>query len=166
MKITLFKTVQDKKPLSTTTLQQFLEDIKDGKWKKEVLTLRAKNSIASFKAAKIRLPGVTVSGNFLNRDSNLPLNKKLKEHSGYIAIDVDLKDNPNLRAHDLVDKDAVAQFVSCSGKGKKIIYACTKVKTAEEHRRIYDACAERLAKLDIKLNIDPIVKKYCITTIR
>lgn len=121
--------------------------VKSGRWQKVIGTLREKKG-ALFKKYKKLLPCVTISGKFKTR-------KQLVKHSGLICIDVDKKDNPTLRVQDIVDKDCIAQFASCSGEGIKIIYKCKKVKTPAEHRRIYDAVVKRL---NVVLKADPIVK--------
>jgi hypothetical protein len=158
-KFTLFKNSFTDSPESRFDFADFIEKIETGHWKKLVEAVRAKysNEIA-FKKSKAKLPAVTISGDFKTRDKNVDLKHRLKQHSGMICIDVDKKDNVKMRAGDLVDKDCLAQFTSCSGEGIKIIYRCTPVKSAEEHRRIYDAVMERLERKHIRLKADPIVK--------
>lgn len=158
MKFSLFKNSRTDLPEGTLTLEQFVNAVKTGQWKKQVSNLRQNKDGKYYKKLKARLPAVTVSGDFKTRDKYLDLSKRLKKHSGYIAIDVDKKDNPKMRVADLVDRDALAQFASAGGEGIKIIYACTPVATAEEHRRIYDAVVQRLEKRGITLKVDPIVK--------
>lgn len=158
-KFTLFKNSFTDLPEGKFDFPDFIDKIETGHWKKLVEAVRAKysNEIA-FKKSKAKLPAVTISGDFKTRDKNVDLKHRLKQHSGMICIDVDKKDNVKMRAGDLVDKDCLAQFTSCSGEGIKIIYKCTPVKSAEEHRRIYDAVMERLQKKAIRLKADPIVK--------
>lgn len=157
-KFSLFKSSFADEPDDKLSLDDFIERIKTGYWKKVVEALRAKREQPAFKKLKIKLPAVTVSGDFKTRDKQIDLPHRLKQHTGLICLDVDRKDNPKLRTGDLVDKECIAQFLSCSGEGLKIIYACTPVKTAEEHRRIYDAAVQRLEKKGIRLKVDPIVK--------
>jgi len=155
--ISYFSKSKTQLPSDKLELDEWLHDIKTGKWKKPIEALRQKKDKA-FNIAKNNLPCVTVSGTFKTRDVATALQEKLIKHSGFICIDVDKKDNPKMRAVDLVDKDCYAQFISCSGEGKKIIYRCPPVSTAEEHRRIYDAVIKRLHDKGIKLKADPIVK--------
>jgi hypothetical protein len=158
-KITLFKNSFAEKPAEQLTFLEFIEHTKKGKWNKVVLKLRGvKENERSFKMLKKKLPAVTVSGNFSSRDTSIELSERLDSHSGLICIDVDKKDNPRIRVQDLVDKECLAQFVSCSGEGIKIVYRCKKVTDAAEHRRIYDAVALRLERKKIKLKLDPVVK--------
>jgi len=158
IKFSLFKSSFADEPEDKLTLDDFVERIKTGYWKKAVEALRSKRDQPAFKKLKIKLAAVTVSGDFKTRDKQLDLPHRLRQHSGYICLDIDRKDNPKLRTGDIVDKECLAQFLSCSGEGLKIIYACKQVKTAEEHRRIYDAAVQRLEKKGICLKIDPIVK--------
>lgn len=160
MKFSLFNSASsaDKKPNGSLTIEQLYEGIRTGLWKRPVLKVRERVGSRAYRALKEKLPGVTISGRFSSRDVKKPVEDRLVDHSGYIAIDVDGKDNPKLRTKDLVDKECVLQFLSPGGKGIKIIYACAKVSTAAEHRRIYDAAIERLAKLNVTLKADPVVK--------
>lgn len=159
MKFSLFKNSFTEKPSGSTTVDKFLEHIKQGEWERTIITLRKKvGNEKQFKKYKMSLPAVTVSGEFRTRDKFKTLKERLVKHSGIIAIDIDAKDNPKLRVRDLVDKDALAQYISCSGTGIKILYNCTPVKTVEEHRRIYDAVIDRLVKKAIVIKADPIVK--------
>jgi hypothetical protein len=158
MKITLYKTAFDKTPAETTTFAEFINGIISGKWRRQVLALRAKKGSKQYDKAKGLLPAVTMSGEFVSRDSKVPVEKRIKKHSGLICLDVDHKDNELMRVRDIVDKDCLAQLVSCSGEGLKIVYKCTPTKNPAEHRRIYDAAVQRLEKAGVKLKVDPIVK--------
>lgn len=157
IKFSYFKNAFTDKPESTYTLEQFIEDIQSGTWMTAILKLR-QASESSYKSLKGKLPAVTMSGEFRTRDKYKELDKRLKAHSAIICLDVDKKDNPKMRVKDLIDPDAVAEFVSAGGQGKKVVYKCKPVKTAQEHRRIFDACVERLAKKGIHIKVDPIVK--------
>jgi hypothetical protein len=157
-KFSLFQSAKGAKPSGSLSIEQLYTGIKEGTWKTQVLKVRDRVGSKAYRVLKEALPGVTVSGKFSSRDVSKPVEGRLVEHSGYIAIDVDGKDNPKLRITDLIDREAVLQFVSPGGKGIKIIYACKPVKTAQEHRRIYDAAIERLAKLSVTLKADPVVK--------
>jgi hypothetical protein len=159
MKFSLFKNSRADKPDGTLTLEQLLDHIRDGTWSKLVHHLRSKSyGTPAYKSIKEKLPAVTISGDFKTRNKQLPLDKRLRAHTGLICLDIDKKDNPKMRTKDLVDKDCIAQFVSCGGEGIKIIYQCTPVTTAEEHRRIYDACVKRLEDKGVHIKVDPIVK--------
>lgn len=156
--LSLFQKPRDKKCIATiTTLEEFITDVKSGRWAKMVAKLRQLKG-HHYKKAKENFPGITISGNFKSRAKSESLTERLLAHSGYICLDIDAKDNPKLRIHDLIDNECLAQFVSAGGKGIKIIYRCSPTTEAAVHRRIYDAAVERLRAQGIKLKVDPIVK--------
>lgn len=154
-KFSFFKTNRSLTPEGSLTLDQFIVGIKSGTWRKAIDALRKLDG-ERYKKAKAGLPGVTVSALLKSRDGDLT--RKLVRHTGIIAIDIDKKDNPKLRTKDLIDKDCVAQFVSPSGKGLKILYYCKPTEDAAVHRRTYDAIIERLTKLGVTIKVDPVVK--------
>lgn len=157
-KISLFKNSYAEEPEEHFTIDEFVERIKSGHWRKIVERLREIKDLKFYKKTKESLPAVTVSGEFKTRDKFIPVGQRIKHHSEFIALDIDKKDNPKMRTKDLIDRDCLMEYISCSGEGKKIIYRCTPTKDPAEHRRIYDAAVERLAKKGIKLKVDPIVK--------
>lgn len=148
--ISLFNDSFSQEPSRNITFAEFINMLKSGEWQKLILNLRSKDE-KGFKRLKKKLPAVTISGVFTTR-------KKIKNHSGYIALDIDRHDNELMRVQDLVDNECLAQYVSCSGQGIKIIYRCKVTIDPAEHRRIYDAAVERLEKKGIKLKVDPAVK--------
>jgi predicted P-loop ATPase len=79
--ISLFKKHFDKQSSENLTVQNYIENIKNGRWQDIVLSIRAG------KAKKDNAPAVTISGVFKERSA-----QKLIEHSGFICIDVDAKD--------------------------------------------------------------------------
>lgn len=159
MKFTLFKNSKSKAPLEEITIEQFVQAIRTGRWKKVVAKLRdTPKESRMYKVMKHNLPAVTVSGSFKTRDEKTPLTKRLKAHTGLIAIDVDKKDNPLLKPAELTDKDSFMEFVSCSGEGKKLIYKCEQVTDPAVHRRIFDAIIKRLEDKGLAIKADPIVK--------
>jgi len=157
MKVTLFKSSTAELPDGYLTIDELITGIREGRWKKLVQTLRAKTGNAFNKFKRV-LPAVAVSGEFKNRAKSANLNDKILNHSGLICLDIDKKDNIKLNNNNIVDNECLAQFISCSGEGIKIIYKCKPTKDAAEHRRVYDAACERLQKKGVKLKIDPVVK--------
>lgn len=155
--ISIFKNSKADNPLGSITIEEFIKRIKEGFWERAVTAVRSKEG-AAYKAAKALLPAVTVSGQYKTRSKRVPMDKRLVEHSGYICLDIDKKDNLKMRTTDLIDNQCLAQFVSPSGEGIKVIYKCSTTRDPAEHRRIYDAAVLRLQKLGITLKVDPIVK--------
>lgn len=160
IKFSFFKSNKNNgKPDGSLSLDQLITGIRDGTWSKPINLLRLRRSNATvYKALKDKLPGVTVSALLRTRDVKTPIDKRLVEHTGLIAMDVDKKDNPTLRTSDVIDKDCLVQFVSPGGEGLKIIYRCQVTRDPAVHRRIYDAIVERLDKLGVNIKVDPIVK--------
>ncbi len=159
MKFSLFINNKAHTPATSIGLEDFINGIKAGVWAKQIERLRdTPKESPSYKKLKNALPGATISAEFKSRAESVPLNKRLKQHTGLICIDIDKKDNPKLKVNDLLDKECVAQFTSCSGEGVKIVYYCKPVTEAAKHRRIYDAVIERLDKKGLQIKVDPIVK--------
>lgn len=156
--LSIFTTSKSKKPYDNITLEAFIAAVKNGEWRKKIEALRQNKNEKTFKLSKGTLPAITISGQFSARDKYTDVSKRLLRHSGFICIDIDKKDNPRMRATDVVDSEAIAQYVSCSGQGCKVIYRCVQAETKEQHRRIYDAVIKRLASKGITLKVDPIVK--------
>ena len=90
-----------------------MEGVRTGKWQDIVLQVRACKDKAERDKLKKSAPLVTVSGSFSARKDDA-----LKEHSGFIAIDIDNIDNPE-EAKKLVQADSYiyAAFTSISGHG-------------------------------------------------
>ena len=98
-------------------LTSFLEGVRTGKWQDIVLQVRATPDKAERDKLKKSAPLVTVSGQFSDRKDDA-----LKEHSGFIAIDIDNIDNPE-EAKKLVQADSYiySAFTSISGHGLCLI---------------------------------------------
>lgn len=79
--ISIFKTSFNKVSSSNLTIENYFDGIKDGQWQDQVLNYR------TGKIEKKTLQAVTVSGVFKERKSSA-----LIEHSGFICIDIDAKD--------------------------------------------------------------------------
>lgn len=83
-KITLFKTAKDVKRYNDTTINNFLDGVKNGLWWEQVGAVRAAKTKEQINAAKIRLSAVTIGGTFAVRNM-----QKVETLSGFISIDVD-----------------------------------------------------------------------------
>ena len=119
----LFSSLSDRKP-QTITLDQFEEMISGDEWHKQVSAVRAIKDSDARKAAKKKLPAVTISGIF----SGSHKASALQKHSGLICMDFDLKDNPSLaggaesmREKLAKDKYSKLVFVSVGGEGLAVI---------------------------------------------
>lgn len=103
-------------PFTNIEFDEYLEKIKDGEFQDEVLAYR------TGKIEKLKLRGVTPSGVFSYRSS-----KNLVQHSGFIAIDIDAKDqvrNDFEIVKEEIKKDpyTYALHDSVSGGGGLVVY--------------------------------------------
>ena len=77
------------KHADSVELSAFLEGVRTGKWQDIVLQVRSTSDKSERDKLKKSAPLVTVSGSFSDRKDDA-----LKEHSGFIAIDIDNIDDP------------------------------------------------------------------------
>lgn len=117
-------------------LDIFLEYIRDGKWEDVVHAIRRCTVKEEKEVLKKAAPSVTVSGVFTERTDS-----GLKEHSGYIAIDIDKVEDPE-KLKKTLSKDSyvAAAFRSIGGQG-----LCLLVKiNPEKHREAFRGISEYL----------------------
>ena len=108
------------------TFFDFLNDIKYGKWKDQVLSIRGIEDKKARDKKKIYLPSVTVGGVFKERKGEL-----LIEHSGFIAIDIDKYiDKTEL----INDPYTYALFFSASGRGLVSVVKVNPDKHSDSYR--------------------------------
>ena len=103
-------------PFTNIEFDDYLDKIKDGEFQDEVLAYR------TGKIEKAKLRGVTPSGVFSYRSAN-----NLVEHSGFIGIDIDTKDQirddfNTLREDLKKDNYTFGLHDSVSGKGGIVVY--------------------------------------------
>lgn len=96
-------------PASNLDIAEFLQAVKFGKWKKQVEAVRAEPEKEVRTRLKSKLPAVTISGTFTERQES-----SLVTHSGFIAIDIDGNNNKHLLVN---DPYVYALFLSVSGNG-------------------------------------------------
>jgi len=104
----------------------YLFDVKDGKWQDDVLKYRADKN----PDVKKKLPAVTVSGVF----KDVRNAKNIETHSGYLAIDIDAKENENVLAkRDELYSDPFifAGHISVGGEGLVLYLKINKKKHLE-----------------------------------
>lgn len=99
-------------------LNIFLSQIKEGKWQDIVLPIRAQKDKEVQKRMKEALPNVTISGLFIERKDGA-----LKQHSGYISIDLDDLNETVETVRSVLSKDPYVYciFTSVSGTGLCVI---------------------------------------------
>jgi predicted P-loop ATPase len=115
-----------------TGLDDFLDGIKSGKWQDAVLKIRTIADKKERTEAKKLCPLVTVSGSFTDRKD-----ASLRKHSGFIAIDLDSIENPNIVKELLAtDKYIYASFISISGAGLCLLFRIDGTKHTESFEGI------------------------------
>ncbi|MBU3661186.1 MAG: hypothetical protein FGM14_15040 [Flavobacteriales bacterium] len=125
--VSLFEKVKEKdaKPKYNLSMREFYDGIKNGRWQDEVLDYR------TGKRKKDTLTSLTPSGVFSVRNV-----KSLMEHSGFICLDVDAKDQIGTIDIESLMKDEFVNAIhaSCSGNGGYAIYV--KI-VGEKHLEAY-----------------------------
>ena len=138
---------------SVVTLRQFLFSTKH---KSEILALRSVEDEEEQKRLKKLLPSATISGLFSHRDS-----QNLIEHSGFICIDIDGKDNPGMDVEQtkqqLAECDEIA-YIGLSVRGKGL-FCVIPIAYPERHEDHFRALEEDFKSMG--LIIDPSCKDVC-----
>lgn len=123
-------------PIPVETLSLF-EYFNDETYKSTVERIRELTDKEEIKKLKSRLPAITVSGLFKKRKIS-----DLIEHSGYICIDIDGDDNPNITDFDMV-RDQLSKVVnvafaslSVSGRG---VFCVIPIKEVDKHVEHFEA---------------------------
>jgi predicted P-loop ATPase len=113
MNISLFKSGRkSSQPIEQTTIQEFLNNVKFGKWKDLIDTIREEENEDVKSELKKDLIGVTISGTFSNRKA-----EKLESHSGFICMDFD-KIQDLETAIDRVKQDPYTYALAKSASGR------------------------------------------------
>ena len=104
--ISLFSLHSDKQSTENMSIDNYVNNIKNGTWQDDVLNVRAG------KLEKAKVPAVTVSGVFKERKAN-----QIIEHSGFICIDIDAKDQICQIDIDAIKQDPYVYAVHLSVRG-------------------------------------------------
>jgi predicted P-loop ATPase len=116
MQISYYKNIKDDQDVDIE-INSFLEGIRSGRWQDIVLQCRAAPNKEIRDLLKKTAPLVTISGSFAARKDDA-----LRNHSGFIAIDIDNIENVEETRKQLsADPYTYACFVSISGNGLCII---------------------------------------------
>jgi len=118
-------------------INMFLHDIQNGKWQDLVLPIRANSDKKVRAKMKESLPNVSISGVFNERKD-----ASIKQHSGYIGIDIDGLDKELEGARKILKDDpyCYSAFTSVSGTGLCAIFPIDGTK----HRDAFNALAAYL----------------------
>ena len=84
-KINFFSKINIKTPESTTSITEFLNNVKKGTWRHLIDPINAETDPDKVKELKNKtLPYVSISGNFSKCED-----KGLIKHSGFVCLDID-----------------------------------------------------------------------------
>ena len=141
----------------------FWEDIRTGKWEKEIVNLRQILQVKgkeAYNEKKKELWAITMSGLFRGRSQD-----SMVRYSGYIQGDIDSVENPEQLRDDLaLDPHVRASFLSPSGKGVKL--AIRVADDPEKHTASFHA-AEKYFLEKHEVELDPSCKdinRICFTS--
>lgn len=111
--ISIYNSLLDAKPHENSTIQDYLDRVKDGFWQDSVIDVRAG------RRGKDTAECVTLSGVFHNDKTA----KNLVEHSGFLCIDVDAKDQIAQVSKDVLKDDPYTYAIhdSISGNGGFVV---------------------------------------------
>ena len=125
--ISLFGSVYDTNSIDNFPIDSYLLEVRDGQWEDLVYPIRNKTDEKEKDELKKLIKRVTFSGVFTKRNEN-----GLLEHSGFIAIDLDDLEDPEVVKELLrLDKFIYAMFVSTGGKGLTILFRINPSKHRE-----------------------------------
>ena len=156
-KVSLFKNVKVTTPMKTITFRDWIfckdEDLID-----KVQNIRSENCPKKRKVLKEQIQCITGSGVITNTRSD----ENLKEHNGYILIDIDYKDNLHLKDEFYKLKEKVFEEIdtvcyaglSVSGEG---YYLIIKIEKPERHKEYFEFIKEWI-KYGKDINIDESCK--------
>jgi len=173
MNISVYKNAKAPTPLNTMDFNAYLYGVRDGQWQDEILNYRAG------KRDKLTLTAVTPSGTFKESRAN----KNLDEHSGFINIDIDQKDNElnliNSRETLYTDPFIYAAHTSAGGNGLSAYirispdkhyesFICLEKYFANKYHIIIDTACKDVSRLrfvsyDPELHINSKSKKWTET---
>ena len=152
-KITKFKNVSTKE--ANIDFALFLNEIKNGKYKKQISALRTllkEKDKDEYDKQKKNLPGVTIAGTMGDKRNN----KGIDEYSGLIHLDYDYIENvEELRRKIEEISFTYASFISPSGNGLKVVIR-TDAKM-DEHQYYFNAI-KKLYDKSVGLESDHKVK--------
>ena len=153
-KTSFFGTVTARVPEQDCTLYDVIQTVQSDQHKEHVERIRqaiANGRDDEASRLKHKLPAVTTSVVTYTRDAATPADQRFGAHNGFLQIDIDAKDNPQLR--DIFDEvrerlkadvHVAAGFRSPSGNGLKLLFRIAESKTA--HKRSWIAAESYFLK--------------------
>ena len=110
-------------------------------WLSNINAIRSATDDSMKRKLKQLLPAITPSAELWTREADVPSDKKIKSHSGFMQFDIDLKDNPSITdAAQLRDTISLNPYIavcmlSASGKG---IWGLVKVACLDYFHEHYE----------------------------
>ncbi len=129
-KISLFTPAFSKTPSSEISIDEFINNIRFGKWRKEVEEVRNEPDPDKRKLLKQSVAGVTISGTFSQRNES-----SLLSHSSVLCVDIDGYTN---REGLLTDPYTYCIFSSISNSGLAVLVKIEPNKHKESFRWIQE----------------------------
>ena len=145
--VSKFQNFKDVNPKEEVTLWDWLHDYT---YKSEVEYIRKIKNKADRSKLKSELPSITPSGIFSKRSSSA-----LIKHSGFICIDIDSGDNPEISNFEKLRDDLTKitnvayASISVSGNG---VFALIPIQFHEKHKEHFEALKKCFEKLGIILD--------------
>ena len=148
--VSRFKNMKQSEPSTVQESVDLFEFMDDTSRKAEILALRETEDVKEKKEIKEDLPCITPSGLFSKRISS-----GLIKHSGYICIDIDAKDNPQITDFER-QRDEIAKIknvaycaLSVSGKG---LFCIIPIVQPDLHKEYFQALKWCFGKLGIVID--------------
>ena len=129
-KISVFSPAFSKTPTHEITIDEFINNTRFGKYKKEIDAIRLEPDSDKRKILKQQLDGVTISGTFSQRNE-----QGIISHSGILCIDIDHNSD---RTPFLTDPYTYCVFSSASGGGLAVLVKIDPNKHKESFRWIQE----------------------------
>jgi len=149
-KISVFRNYLNTVPALNISIFQFYENIVCCDYVNEVNKVRSITDKKQRDAIKSTLPAFTISGTFTQRG-----NDYLIQHSGFIAIDIDANDNPNITdwagLRDTLGtwNEILMAALSVSGRG---VFCIIPLSYPHKHKAQFEALEKDFAALGLVID--------------
>lgn len=117
---------------------------------KQVEEIRISNNIDYTKYAKSTLPAVTISGLFGERKSN-----GIIQHSGFICIDIDGKDNPHIDNFEILkERLSSSKYIQYAGLsvGGHGLFCLVKISNPQKHKEHFNSLLDYFSEMKIVID--------------
>ncbi|MDE6183672.1 MAG: hypothetical protein K2F53_04530, partial [Rikenellaceae bacterium] len=144
--VSLFSRYTDPKPIGKVSLFYFLTTGQH-KYRKQIEEIRQCESERKRRLLKSKLPAITPAGEFSRR-----CNTGLLRHSGFVCVDIDGKDNPDITDFETV-KASLADFPGLAYAGLSVggngLYLLIRIATPESYAEHLNAIMSDLCRREI-----------------